>query len=96
MRQQIQNRQQRLSRAAERAQRAARLRAQQMSDQLVKVRKPRGATEQAERWNVLLSELEDGLVQGRGKLPPERYRPAIEQYFNLINQTEEQGQDNQQ
>jgi hypothetical protein len=36
-------------------------------------------------WNVLVSELRDDLMQGRGKLPPEEFRRAIEQYFDLIS-----------
>ena len=37
---------------------------------------------------TLASKLEDELLHGRGKLPPERYRRAIEQYFNLISRAE--------
>lgn len=36
-------------------------------------------------WNVLVSELRDDLLQGRGQLPPEEFRRAIEQYFDLIS-----------
>ena len=36
------------------------------------------------RWNKLVSELESQLLQGRGKQPPERYRRAISQYFDII------------
>lgn len=36
-------------------------------------------------WNVLVSKLDDDLLQGRDKLPPEKYRAAIEQYYSLIN-----------
>ena len=36
------------------------------------------------RWNTLASQLEDRLRQGRGLVPPEQYRRAIERYFELI------------
>jgi len=38
------------------------------------------------QWNKLLSTLEDGLWQGRGKRPPEEYRKAIEQYQDRIRE----------
>ena len=38
-------------------------------------------------WNVLVSKLEDELLQGRDQLPPEAYRRAIEQYFDEISRT---------
>lgn len=37
-----------------------------------------------EQWNKLLSTLEDGLWQVRGKRPPEEYRKVIEQYQDHI------------
>jgi hypothetical protein len=37
------------------------------------------------RWNRLVSELEDDLLQGRDKQPPEKYRAAIEQFYRIIN-----------
>lgn len=39
-----------------------------------------------EQWNKLLSTLEDGLWQVRGKTPPEEYRRAIEQYQDRLRQ----------
>lgn len=43
------------------------------------------ANEKPERkWNTLGSKLEDHLRQGRGNLPPEQYRKAIEQYFESL------------
>ena len=36
------------------------------------------------KWNTLGSKLEDHLRQGRGNLPPEQYRKAIEQYFESL------------
>lgn len=36
------------------------------------------------QWNKLLSTLDDGLWQVRGKQPPEAYRKAIEQYQDQI------------
>lgn len=40
----------------------------------------------AQSWNVLASKLGEDLQQGRGNVPPERYRKAIEQYFRQISQ----------
>lgn len=37
------------------------------------------------RWNTLASKLDDGLKQVRGQSPPEKYRSAIEHYFELIS-----------
>lgn len=42
------------------------------------------------RWNTLASQLEDKLRQGRGHIPPEQYRRAIERYFELIAAEEKQ------
>lgn len=43
------------------------------------------APEKSERrWNTLGSKLEDHLRQGRGNLPPEQYRKAIERYFESL------------
>lgn len=39
-----------------------------------------------EQWNKLLSTLEDGLWQVRGKRPPEEYLPAIEQYQDRLRE----------
>ncbi len=39
-----------------------------------------------EQWNKLLSTLDDGLWQVRGRTPPEDYRKAIEQYQDRIRQ----------
>ena len=39
-------------------------------------------------WNVLLSQLGDDLQQGAEKAPPERYRRAIEQYFQQVSRPE--------
>ena len=36
-------------------------------------------------WNTLGSRLEDQVRQGRGNLPPEQYRDAIEQYFETLS-----------
>ena len=38
------------------------------------------------QWNRLISELEDGLWQVRGKKPPEAYREAIESYQDQIRE----------
>ncbi len=39
-----------------------------------------------EQWNKLLSTLDDGLWQVRGRTPPEEYRKSIEQYQERIRQ----------
>ena len=44
-----------------------------------------GTARKSERaWDTLSSKLEDHIRQGRGNLPPERYRKAIEQYFETL------------
>ena len=49
---------------------------------------PAAAPARATRdWNVLASQLEDELQQGRDSAPPERYRKAIEQYFRQISRS---------
>ena len=37
------------------------------------------------RWNLLVAELEENMLQGDKKVPPERYRSAIDQYFEKIS-----------
>jgi hypothetical protein len=46
----------------------------------------RGEAIPDQQWNKLLSTLEDGLWQVRGKTPPADYRKAIEQYQDRIRQ----------
>lgn len=36
-------------------------------------------------WNVIGSQLEERLLQGQDRLPPEQYRRAIEQYFEELS-----------
>lgn len=43
-----------------------------------------GETLPDEQWNTLLSQLSEGLWQGRGRTPPEEYRQAIEQYQDQL------------
>ena len=44
-----------------------------------------GLVDQTERkWDTLGSKLEENLRQGRGNLPPEQYRKAIELYFEKL------------
>ncbi|MGD9857343.1 MAG: hypothetical protein AB7U20_20565, partial [Planctomycetaceae bacterium] len=45
----------------------------------------RRAARRIDEWNVLASQLEKKLLQGRGQLPPERYRRAIDQYFEELS-----------
>jgi hypothetical protein len=40
------------------------------------------------KWNTLLSTLRDDLRQGKGELPPQEYRRAIEQYMAAISRIE--------
>ena len=37
------------------------------------------------RWNVLVGQLIEDMLQGDKKVPPERYRTAIDQYFEKIS-----------
>ena len=46
--------------------------------------KPKRAKEN-ERWNLLASELGEDMLQGDNRIPPERYRSAIEHYFEQIS-----------
>ncbi|MEM6692520.1 MAG: hypothetical protein AAF664_24030, partial [Planctomycetota bacterium] len=39
-----------------------------------------------DQWNKLLSTLDDGLWQVRGKQPPEAYRKAIQQYQDQLRE----------
>jgi hypothetical protein len=47
-------------------------------------RKPKLAKDDR-RWNLLVSELDENMLQGDKKIPPERYRSAIDQYFEKIS-----------
>jgi hypothetical protein len=42
------------------------------------------ARKQERTWDTLGSKLEDHMRQGRGNLPPEQYRKAIERYFESL------------
>jgi len=46
----------------------------------------RGETIRDDQWNKLLSTLEDGLWQVRGKKPPAEYRKAIQQYQDTLRE----------
>ena len=52
----------------------------------------RGEAIPDQQWNKLLSTLEDGLWQVRGKTPPADYRKAIEQYQDRIRQLMDSGE----
>ena len=41
-----------------------------------------------QQWNKLMSQLEEGLWQVRGRTPPPQYRQAIQQYQEIIRQVE--------
>jgi hypothetical protein len=49
-----------------------------------KKRKPKLAKDDR-RWNLLVSQLDENMLQGDKKVPPERYRSAIDQYFEKIS-----------
>jgi hypothetical protein len=51
----------------------------------------RGEAIPDQQWNKLLSTLEDGLWQVRGKTPPADYRKAIEQYQDRVRQLLDSG-----
>lgn len=38
-------------------------------------------------WKTFVSKLRDDLAQGRGTIPPEQYRQAIESYFRAISES---------
>jgi hypothetical protein len=69
--------QQMLSRAARRALNRAREKTGKASG--------KRSARRIDEWNTLVSELKKNLLQGRGQLPPERYRRAIEQYFEELS-----------
>ncbi len=79
-----------LTQSNEASKQAGRVR-QQLDDSLKRLAKRSGGAEsqsgaqKSERaWDTLGSKLEDHIRQGRGNLPPERYRKAIEQYFESL------------
>jgi hypothetical protein len=63
-------------------------RALKESTERQEVPRPRAQVEVA--WNVLVSQLEDELRQGGEKAPPEKYRRAIDQYFNELSRVAEE------
>ena len=55
-------------------------------------RKRRSLAKDDRRWNLLVAQLYEDMLQGDKKVPPERYRTAIEQYFEKISKLKsEQG-----
>ncbi|MEQ8835171.1 MAG: hypothetical protein RID07_00030, partial [Lacipirellulaceae bacterium] len=86
---QLRQEQQRMRRAARRAQQRAMARARR-AQETARLKKPKSEKRRSTAWNKLASELEDGILQGDGKLPPADYRSAIEQYFELINEASKQ------
>ena len=56
-------------------------------------RKPKLAKDDR-RWNLLVSQLDEDMLQGDKKVPPERYRSAIDQYFEKISKLKN-GQDSE-
>lgn len=41
------------------------------------------------RWNLLMGQLREDMLQGDNKVPPERYRKAINEYFRNISKLQE-------
>ena len=79
-----------LNQAKEAGKLAGRIR-QQLDDSMKRLAKgsgganSRATAQKSERaWDTLGSKLEDHIRQGRGNLPPEHYRKAIEQYFETL------------
>ena len=72
---------QQMRRLSNRAYRRALERARVSTDEY---RKPKLAQETL-RWNVLVGQLGDAMLQGDNRVPPERYRRAIEQYTDQIS-----------
>lgn len=79
-----------LTQSQESSQQAGRVR-EKLDDALKRLGKrsagaeSQGTARTSERaWDTLSSKLEDHIRQGRGNLPPERYRKAIEQYFETL------------
>ncbi len=46
-----------------------------------------GPAAKKKSWNVLVSQLEKDILQGRDNVPPERYRNAIDSYFQRISES---------
>lgn len=90
--QQMRGAQQRMTRAARLAQRQA-LERIKRDARVVRSRRPEDERPQVKvtDWNVLVSTLDDDLLQGRDKLPPEQYRAAIEQYRTIMNRVASKG-----
>ena len=47
-------------------------------------RKPKLAKDDR-RWNTLVGQLDEDMLQGDKKTPPERFRPAIKQHFKIMS-----------
>ena len=81
MMQQLMRQQQRMRNLSNQAYRNAMARARVENE---KKWKPRLAKDDR-RWNLLVGELDENMLQGDKKVPPERYRSAIDQYFEKIS-----------
>jgi mevalonate kinase len=79
---QLMNQQQRMRNLSNLAYRNALDRARDKNKSAKK--KPKLAKEDR-RWNLLVSELGEEMLQGDNKIPPERYRTAIDNYFEQIS-----------
>ena len=47
----------------------------------------RDAGENMRRWDTFVSRLRKDMAQGRGAVPPEEYREAIDMYFRSISES---------
>ena len=81
MMQQLMRQQQRMRNLSNQAYRNAMARARVENE---KKWKPKLAKDDR-RWNLLVGELDENMLQGDKKVPPERYRSAIDQYFEKIS-----------
>ena len=79
---QLMSQQQRMRNLSNKAYRNALARAR-VNDKSKK-RKPKLAKD-GRRWNLLVGQLDEEMMQGDKKVPPERYRSAIDQYFEKIS-----------
>ncbi len=88
----MQQERQNLSDQLEKARQAAMQRAK---DRIAQMNKPDSKLTPTDKkpWNLLVSELKEGLLQDQGRLPPEQYRLPIDQYFNTISRMGEEKAD---
>ena len=87
---QLQEQQQRMRNLSNQAYRNALIRARVKSKRKSKPK----LTKDDQRWHLLVGQLDENMLQGDKKIPPERYRSAIDRYFETISKLKN-GQDSQ-